>query len=56
MVALVVNSREQVDRVYKKALEMGAKDEGPAGSRGDGFYARYFRDLDGNKLNGFCMG
>ncbi|MCZ6560841.1 MAG: VOC family protein, partial [Gammaproteobacteria bacterium] len=24
--------------------------------RGDrGFYAGYFRDLDGNKLNAFCM-
>jgi predicted lactoylglutathione lyase len=21
-----------------------------------GFYAAYFRDLDGNKLNFFCMG
>ena len=24
--------------------------------RGDGFYAGYFRDLDGNKLNAFFMG
>jgi hypothetical protein len=30
--------------------------EGPAGPRGDGFYAGYFRDLDGNKLNAFYMG
>jgi predicted lactoylglutathione lyase len=56
MVALVVDSREKVDRVYRKALELGGKDEGPAGPRGDGFYAGYFRDLDGNKLNVFCMG
>lgn len=56
MIALVVDSREKVDMVYKKALELGATDEGPAGPRGDGFYAGYFRDLDGNKLNVFCMG
>ena len=56
MVALVVDSRDKVDRVYKKALELGATDEGPAGPRGEGFYAGYFRDLDGNKLNVFCMG
>ena len=31
-------------------------DEGPVGPRGDGFYAGYFRDLDGNKLNVFFMG
>ncbi len=56
MVALVVPSRETVDRVHRKALELGGKDEGPAGPRGDGYYAGYFRDLDGNKLNVFCMG
>ena len=31
MVALVVNSKEKVDRVYAKAISLGAKDEGPAG-------------------------
>ena len=56
MVALVVDSKDKVDRVYRKALELGGKDEGPAGPRGDGFYAGYFRDLDGNKLDVFCMG
>jgi len=56
MIALVVDSKEKVDRIYKKALELGATDEGPAGPRFDGFYAGYFRDLDGNKLNVFCMG
>ncbi len=56
MVALVVNSREKVDRVHAKALELGGKDEGPAGPRGEGFYAGYFRDLDGNKLDVFCHG
>jgi catechol 2,3-dioxygenase-like lactoylglutathione lyase family enzyme len=56
MVALVVDTRDKVDRVHKKALELGGTDEGPAGPRGKGFYAGYFRDLDGNKLNVFCMG
>ena len=56
MIALVVDSREKVDRVHRKALELGGKDEGAAGPRGKGFYAGYFRDLDGNKLNVFCLG
>jgi predicted lactoylglutathione lyase len=56
MVALTASSKAQVDAVYKKALELGGKDEGPAGPRGDGFYAGYFRDLDGNKLAVFFMG
>jgi predicted lactoylglutathione lyase len=56
MVALYVDSKAKVDEVYAKALELGGTDEGPAGPRGDGFYAGYFRDLDGNKLNVFFMG
>jgi catechol 2,3-dioxygenase-like lactoylglutathione lyase family enzyme len=56
MVAIGVDSPAQVDLVYKKALELGAQDEGAAGPRGQGFYAAYFRDLDGNKLNVFCYG
>ena len=55
MVALDAGSPEKVDRMYKKAIELGATDEGPAGPRGDNFYAGYFRDPDGNKLNFFCM-
>ena len=56
MVALIVDSPAAVDRIYNKALSLGGTDEGPAGPRGDGFYAGYFRDLDGNKLDVFCMG
>jgi predicted lactoylglutathione lyase len=56
MVALAMKDPAQVDRIYKKALELGGTCEGPAGPRGEGFYAGYFRDLDGNKLNAFCMG
>ena len=56
MVALAVASREDVDRVHAKAMELGAADEGAPGARSDTFYAGYFRDLDGNKLNVFVMG
>ncbi len=55
MIALVFDSTEKVQAVYNKAIELGSKDEGAPGPRGDsGFYAAYFRDLDGNKLNAFC--
>lgn len=56
MVALAVDTKDKVDSLYKKAMELGATDEGKPGPRGDGFYAAYFRDLDGNKLNFFFMG
>ena len=56
MVALVVDSKAKVDALHKKALALGGKDEGAPGPRGDTFYAGYFRDLDGNKLNAFFMG
>lgn len=56
MVALTVKSKEQVHAIYDKAMELGSKDEGAPGPRGDsGFYAAYFRDLDGNKLCVFHM-
>jgi catechol 2,3-dioxygenase-like lactoylglutathione lyase family enzyme len=56
MVALGADSRATVDRVHRKALELGGADEGAAGPRGEGFYAGYFRDLDGNKLSVFFAG
>lgn len=59
MVGIAADSREIVDRLHKKALELGGTDEGKPGLRaigGDGFYAAYFRDLDGNKLDVFCYG
>lgn len=55
MVALAVETPAQVNALYAKAIELGATDEGAAGPREEGFYAGYFRDLDGNKLNFFCM-
>jgi predicted lactoylglutathione lyase len=56
MVALEAANRAQVDALHRKALALGGKDEGAPGDRGGGFYAGYFRDLDGNKLNFFYMG
>ena len=54
MVAIVLDSTDKVDAFYAKAIELGATCEGKPGPRGlDGFYAGYFRDLDGNKLNAF---
>jgi catechol 2,3-dioxygenase-like lactoylglutathione lyase family enzyme len=55
MVALAMESTDKVDAMHAKALELGGTDEGAPGPRGTGFYAAYFRDLDGNKLNAFCM-
>ncbi len=56
MAALAAKDKAQVDRIYKIAMSMGAQDEGPPGPRSDNFYAAYFRDPDGNKLNAFVMG
>jgi predicted lactoylglutathione lyase len=53
MVAIPLDSKEQVDALHAKALELGGSDEGAPGQRMDNFYAGYFRDLDGNKLNAF---
>jgi catechol 2,3-dioxygenase-like lactoylglutathione lyase family enzyme len=55
MVAFEAKSREHVDKIYRTALANGGTDEGPPGPRGEGFYAGYFRDPDGNKLNAFLM-
>jgi predicted lactoylglutathione lyase len=55
MVALEARDKEQVDRIHKLALSLGGSDEGPPGQRSEGFYAAYFRDLDGNKLNAYVM-
>ncbi len=56
MVAIAAKDKAQVDQIYAKAISLGATDEGKPGPRGDNFYAGYFRDLDGNKLNAFVMG
>ncbi|MEJ7927457.1 VOC family protein [Sphingobium sp. AN641] len=55
MVGFQAKDHEQVRRIYEIALANGGTDEGPPGPRIDGFYAAYFRDPDGNKLNAFVM-
>lgn len=55
MVAIPGGSREGVDKLYAKAIELGATDEGPPGERMPIFYGAYVRDLDGNKLCFFDM-
>jgi catechol 2,3-dioxygenase-like lactoylglutathione lyase family enzyme len=56
MVGLLLDSTAKVDALHRKALQLGGKDEGAPGPRGEGFYAGYFRDLDGNKLNFYHVG
>ena len=56
MVAIPGGSREGVDKMYAKAIELGATDEGEPGERiPDVFYGSYVRDPDGNKLCFFEM-
>jgi predicted lactoylglutathione lyase len=61
MVALQAQDRDQVQRLYDIALANGGTSEGEPGPRGEPdangmvFYAAYFRDPDGNKLNAFLM-
>lgn len=53
MISFHAQSRELVDQMHMRALQLGGTDEGAPGVRGpdpDGFYGAYFRDLDGNKL------
>lgn len=50
MLAIPGGSRDGVDKLYAKALQLGATDDGPPGERSPAFYGSYVRDLDGNKL------
>ncbi|PHZ85668.1 VOC family protein [Paremcibacter congregatus] len=56
MMAFYAPDNATVDKIYAMALELGGTCEGPAGLRPEyapNFYAGYFRDLDGNKMNVF---
>ncbi|BFM17366.1 VOC family protein [Maricurvus nonylphenolicus] len=61
MIAIPGGTREGVDKLYAKALELGGTDEGEPGVRSfeeenmPVFYGAYVRDLDGNKLCFFEM-
>ena len=55
MVALAIKDAETIKALHAKALELGGTNEGDPGVREELYYCAYFRDLDGNKLNLFCM-
>ena len=50
MVSILAGSKENTDKLYAKALQLGATDEGQPGERNPTFYGAYVRDPDGNKL------
>ena len=54
MIAFDIATPEAVDDLHAKVLAMGGTSEGDPGARGQGMYAGYWRDLDGNKFNFFC--
>lgn len=58
MPAFNAPSRAAVDAFHAAALSHGGTDEGRPGLRpyGDGFYAAFVRDPDGNKLSAICVG
>lgn len=56
MLAIAVDSKEDVARMHAKALELGGTCEGEPGPRGNFGEFAYFRDLDGNKLAVFHTG
>ena len=50
MISFDAKTKKKVIQIYKKAIALGAKNEGEPGPRhGKNFYA-YFRDLEGNKI------
>ncbi|MEZ6023380.1 MAG: VOC family protein [Hyphomonadaceae bacterium] len=50
MLAVNVDSKDDVTRIYEKAIALGAACEGKPGPRGAFGDFAYFRDPDGNKL------
>lgn len=57
MVAINPGSKEMVDKLYHKAIELGATCDGEPGQRiPDRFYGAYIRDPDGNKVAFFHFG
>lgn len=57
MIAFPAGSKENVGKMYEKAIELGATDEGEPGQRiPDKFYGGYVRDHDGNKLAFYHFG
>lgn len=50
-------SMDEVKAFHRKALELGAEDDGKPGVRkeySDNYYAAFVRDLDGHKIEAMC--
>lgn len=57
MFAIPANTKPGVDKLYHKAIELGATCEGEPGQRmPDMFYGAYVRDPDGNKMAFYVFG
>ena len=57
MVAFPAKTKEAAEALYKKAISLGASDEGEPGQRvEDRFYGAYVRDPDGNRLCFYVFG
>ncbi|KXF82623.1 VOC family protein [Enterovibrio coralii] len=57
-IALTAPSKEAVNAFHQAAIEQGGKCDGAPGYRaeyGDGYYAAYIKDLDGNKIEAVCL-
>ncbi|WP_320202876.1 VOC family protein [Agrobacterium rosae] len=57
MTAFLIAGSETIDRLHGLAMANGGSDEGAPGLRpdyGEGFYAAYVRDPDGNKIAFVC--
>ena len=50
MVGFTMETEEDVNALYEKAISLVASYEGAPGQRAPIFYGGYVRDLDGNKL------
>jgi catechol 2,3-dioxygenase-like lactoylglutathione lyase family enzyme len=56
MLAISVDSVDTIKKLYNKALELGATDEGEPGERMPGMNFAYIRDPEGHKIAFFCQG
>ena len=50
MISFDAQTAEKINEIHKKAIELGAINEGDPGPRHGKNYYGYFRDLDGNKI------
>ena len=50
MISFDAQTPEKINEIHKKAIELGAINEGDPGPRHGENYYGYFRDLDGNKI------